>query len=434
MKKYYPIIILMLITTLLSSCAQINIFICDACGATVCGDKNFCSECGANLYKEETQETTQRITQEVTTEAIENRKLSAVEIYDSISASVVTITAETPQSINSGTGFFYSHNIIITNYHVIEGCSSASVTLPDGRMYKVINVVGYDQSKDIALIQINCIDGKPIPIRNEKIKTGEKVYAIGNSLGFLEGSLSEGIISSAQREINGKMYIQTTASVTHGNSGGPLLDEYGKVVGIVSAGFGEGLDLNLAIPVDEIKTISTSNPLTLYEFSLATTPYNRLYNFIKQNGTESLTGSIRYQFTDKNGKDILQLFLSRKSELIQIIYNVDDDFSIDLTIYPNRSTCDVGATLEDKSLSETLPIAVRGHSLEEVEKSKIFSLTPSSEFEFIFWDGYDEKYYTTWRNYYNNYFDDFFVVYDYYITEIAGLSCDSKVLGFSFAQ
>ena len=195
-----------------------------------------------------------------------DNKLSAEEIYEKVSPSVVTITAESPSAISYGTGFFYKDgSTIVTNYHVIQDCSTASITLTNGKKYDVLTVLGYDKNKDIAILKVDYKNGTPLELRTSEVKTGESVYAIGNSLGFLEGSLSEGIVSTAKREVDGQTYIQTTASVTHGNSGGPLIDSYGKVIGIVSAGFGDGLDLNLAIPISKVATVSTSNPTKLEE-------------------------------------------------------------------------------------------------------------------------------------------------------------------------
>ena len=193
-----------------------------------------------------------------------DEKLSAEEIYELVSPSVVAITAESPTVTSSGTGFFYDNgSTIVTNYHVIKDCTEAHITLPNGNEYDVLRVLGYDKTKDIAILEVDYDKGAPLKIRTTEIKTGETVYAIGNSLGFLEGTLSEGIVSTAQRELDGQTYIQITAAVTNGNSGGPLIDSYGNVIGIVSAGFGDGLDLNLAIPISVVGTVSTQNPCTL---------------------------------------------------------------------------------------------------------------------------------------------------------------------------
>ena len=198
----------------------------------------------------------------------ESKELNAQEIYEAIAPSVVTINAFSSGEQSSGTGFFINDGgTIVTNYHVIKNCTTAFATLATGEEYKIEKVLGYSEKQDIAILKISYTNGKPLETRETEIKTGEKVYAIGNSLGFLSGSLSEGIVSTAAREIEGKSYIQTTAAVTHGNSGGPLIDTCGKVIGIISAGFGEGLDLNLAIPISQVESIDVSNPKTLEEIA-----------------------------------------------------------------------------------------------------------------------------------------------------------------------
>lgn len=193
---------------------------------------------------------------------------TAKQIYESTAPSVVTINAQSNGVENTGTAFFINNgSTIVTNFHVIKNCTTAFITLANGEEYSVESVLGYSEEKDIAILKVSYTNGVPLEIRETDVVTGEKVYAIGNSLGFLSGSLSEGIISTAQREFDGKTYIQTTASVTNGNSGGPLIDSYGKVIGIVSAGFGEGLDLNFAVPVSQIATIDVSIPKKLEEIA-----------------------------------------------------------------------------------------------------------------------------------------------------------------------
>ena len=101
---------------------------------------------------------------------------------------------------------------------------------------KLNSVATVSEEKDIAILETSCTISTPLEFRESAVKTGETVYAIGSSLG-LTGSLSNGIISSAEREVDGNTYIQTTAPISSGNSGGPLIDEYGKVVGITTASF-----------------------------------------------------------------------------------------------------------------------------------------------------------------------------------------------------
>lgn len=199
------------------------------------------------------------------TSILENHKkeLSAEEIYELVSPSVVEITGETPTGISTGTGFFYdTKGTVVTNYHVIEKCTTAKITTANNKNYAVKEVMGYSIEKDIAILSTYCSNSMPLSIRSSTVKTGETVYAIGSSLG-LTGSLSNGIVSSAQRDIDGETFIQTTTPISPGNSGGPLIDKDGKVVGITTASFIDGQNLNLAIPIAKVYNISTYNPTTL---------------------------------------------------------------------------------------------------------------------------------------------------------------------------
>ena len=194
-----------------------------------------------------------------------NKELSAEEVFELASPSVVEIAGKTSKGTSTGTGFFNDdQGTVITNYHVIEDCYEATITLSNGKNYSVDKVMGYSEDKDIAILSTSCKNSTPLKIRKTEIKTGEKVYTIGSSLG-LSGSLSDGIVSSAERIINGHTYIQITAPISHGNSGGPLLDSEGKVIGITTAYLADGQNLNLAIPVNEVSSISISNPMTLYD-------------------------------------------------------------------------------------------------------------------------------------------------------------------------
>lgn len=190
-------------------------------------------------------------------------ELTAEKLYEKVLPSVVEVTGESASMTSTGTGFFYDDDgTVITNYHVIEKCTNARITLSNGKSYDVNKVLGYSKSKDIAILSTSCSNSIPLEIRTSTVKTGETVYAIGSSLG-LTSSLSDGIVSSAKREVEGHIYIQTTAPISSGNSGGPLLDSEGRVIGIMTFSIVNGQNLNLAVPVAEIDTISTKNSTTL---------------------------------------------------------------------------------------------------------------------------------------------------------------------------
>lgn len=191
------------------------------------------------------------------------RDLSAEEIYDLVAPATVEIQVERIDGTATGTGFFFSSNgWIVTNYHVIEDGWSGYVVLSNGEEYDIINVMGYDKERDIAILDIGYTPETVLRKRTTPVTTGETVYALGSSLG-LTGSFSEGMISTAERELEGVTYLQTTAPISHGNSGGPLVDTHGNVVGITTAGFMDGQNLNLAVPIDYVEEVSTDNPMPL---------------------------------------------------------------------------------------------------------------------------------------------------------------------------
>lgn len=223
---------------------------------------------------------------------ITNKELSAEELFEFASPSVVEITGKTLTGTNTGTGFFYDDKgTVITNYHVINNCTEASITLNNGKSYTVEKVMGYSEEKDIAILSTSFNKSAPLKIRETNLKTGEKVYTIGSSLG-LSGSLSDGIISSAERIINGNAYIQTTAPISHGNSGGPLLDSMGQVIGITTAFLTEGQNLNLAVPIIEIQNISTNNPISLEDLFSSQNTHNA--GTITSVGIRTITLSDKY--------------------------------------------------------------------------------------------------------------------------------------------
>ena len=195
-----------------------------------------------------------------------SRKLSAEEIFNSIAPCTVEINALGDTFESTGTGSFIDNDgTVVTNYHVIESCHTINIKTQDGATYKVESVLGFDKDRDLAIIKTNCTNSVPVELNINKVKTGEKVYTLGSSLG-LTGTFSEGIISSASREIEGLKFIQTTAPISSGNSGGPLVDKYGKVIGITTGAFTEGQNLNLAIPASAINKISKEKVYSVNDF------------------------------------------------------------------------------------------------------------------------------------------------------------------------
>jgi serine protease Do len=155
----------------------------------------------------------------------------------------------------SGSGFIIdSDGFILTNYHVIEGAERITVTLADGRTYRG-EVVGTDPAIDVALLQIPESGNLPeAPLGNsDDLRVGEWVCAIGNPLGYVH-SVTVGVVSFIGRKLFDKSlddYIQTDAAINFGNSGGPLINSSGRVIGINSAVSSRASNIGFAVPINQ---------------------------------------------------------------------------------------------------------------------------------------------------------------------------------------
>src|SRR6266478_3936199 len=180
-------------------------------------------------------------------------------------AIVTIITAVNDKPIAQGTGFLVSADgVIVTNYHVIETGNVAVVKFPDDTAFLVDGVLATDKVRDLAIIKIH---GKPFRTLalgdSDDIQVGEEVVAIGNPLS-LESTVSNGIISGVRtsKEQGGK-FLQTTAPISPGSSGGPLFNMRGEVVGINTLYLEGGENLNFAIPINEAKNLLASRSTKL---------------------------------------------------------------------------------------------------------------------------------------------------------------------------
>ena len=159
-----------------------------------------------------------------------------------------------------GSGFFISADgYLLTNHHVIDGANEIFVTLTDGQEFKA-SVVGSDQRTDVALLKIDADNMATLPIGSAvDLKKGQWVLAIGSPFGF-ESTVTAGIVSAIGRETGDFLpFIQTDVAVNPGNSGGPLLDLNGEVVGInaqIVSRSGGFMGISLAIPIDEAMEVA----------------------------------------------------------------------------------------------------------------------------------------------------------------------------------
>ena len=188
------------------------------------------------------------------------------------------VQVKTPGGL--GSGFFLNEDgYLITNFHVIEGETEISVEVyhqKDGQLdretYKQVKIIAINKFHDLALLHIedkNAPKFKPITLgSSDALSVGDGVFAIGSPLG-LERTVTQGIVSTKTRQMEGNLYLQTSTQINPGNSGGPLFNLAGEVVGVTNMKitFGEGL--GFAIPVELVKSFldhrdafaySTDNP------------------------------------------------------------------------------------------------------------------------------------------------------------------------------
>jgi serine protease Do len=186
------------------------------------------------------------------------------------SPSVVTITttesAGPVQATGTGSGLIVgADGLILTSNHVISGASSLHVTLADGRSFPA-TVVSTDRTNDLAIIRIAATGLKALSLGDSStVKLGQLAIAIGNPLGVFQDSVTQGVVSGLDREITVgdratgqsdlKGLIQTDAAVNPGNSGGPLLDSGGSVIGIVAATSSSAQGMAFAVPINDAKAM-----------------------------------------------------------------------------------------------------------------------------------------------------------------------------------
>lgn len=198
-----------------------------------------------------------------TVRSVHGAALTAQQIYQKVNPSVVTVLVQLDGRAAVGTGVIFTNDgYLLTNYHVVAGGKDCSVTLSSNATYAAQYVAG-DAGNDVAILKIN---RKNLPAAeigsSDALTVGDRVYAIGNPLGMeLRGTFTDGIVSAINRdvEVEGRnmTLVQTNAALNSGNSGGPLINAYGQVVGIntikMSSAFSNVEGLGFALPTSSLK-------------------------------------------------------------------------------------------------------------------------------------------------------------------------------------
>jgi hypothetical protein len=187
-----------------------------------------------------------------------NSELTAADIAKRTLPSVVVLNMRDSKGhpLKLGSGFFVRDNLIATNFHVIDGAQQAHASVVgDSQLYRVLGTVAVDNRRDLALL---AVDGPKAPLLQlddpaSPVAVGDTVYVAGNPEG-LEGTFSQGIVSGVRQQGESAL-MQITAPISPGSSGGPVLNQKGRVVGVAVATFKEGQNLNFAVPVIQLSEL-----------------------------------------------------------------------------------------------------------------------------------------------------------------------------------
>lgn len=190
---------------------------------------------------------------------VQPSRLTTEDLFKQAAPSVVLIQVfnGSGTQFGMGSGFVGADGIIITNYHVIRGAYTASARLQDGSTNPIQGVIGYDSSRDVAVLKVDNLTAKPLPLADsDKVQIGDRVVAIGSPVA-IQNTISDGIISGIRSGV-----LQTSTPISPGSSGGPLFNVQGEVVGITVAQILGAQNLNFAVPINWAKGYLRSSEVT----------------------------------------------------------------------------------------------------------------------------------------------------------------------------
>lgn len=177
-------------------------------------------------------------------------KFTGPEIFEKYNSAVFVVYASSGISGKQGSGFFVNDSgLAVSNHHVFSGTRSSSIKLTNGQTFNVAKIIAQNEKDDYIIFQVNLgFRCNYIPVTNRTPHVGEKVFAIGSPLGY-ENTFSSGEISQLRED-----YIQISVPTDHGSSGGALINEYGEVIGITTAGVDKSkANLNFAKDISLLK-------------------------------------------------------------------------------------------------------------------------------------------------------------------------------------
>jgi len=197
--------------------------------------------------------------------------LKPEDLYQQVLPSVMTLMTETDEGTVLGTGFLtMKDGVAVTAWHVMVGAKRAVATFSSGETFEVSGLIDKDEKRDVCLIRVK-VAGRPLlPIAAGDPAVGSKAFVIGAPLG-LDFTVSDGLVSQI-RLMGGVKQYQFTCAISHGNSGGPLVNQAGEVLGVVDSTATNGQNLNFAIPMVYVQGLDASLPTTPWDQVKASIP------------------------------------------------------------------------------------------------------------------------------------------------------------------
>ena len=335
-----------------------------------------------------------------------SKELTAAEVYAAnVNSTVGIVTSavttnfwgQQTQSAAAGSGFIFTDDgYIITNYHVIEGANTVTVSTYDGTQYDA-KIIGYDESNDVAVLKVEAEGLTPVVIgSSSKLNVGDSVVAIGNPLGELTFSLTAGAVSALNRDVtmssgSTQELIQTDCAINSGNSGGALFNMYGEVVGITNAkysgssGSGASIDnIGFAIPMDDVYNIITS----IIEKGYIEKPYigvsvisvsdeTQKYGLPQGAAVQSLTDDGPAKAAGLQVNDIITKVndteITSSNDLVKTIGACKPGDRITLTVYRQGQTMEISLEVAQKIQSATAAAASESSSQSQQNQSRGYS-------------------------------------------------------------
>ena len=178
-------------------------------------------------------------------------ELSKEEVAELGSKATVTIKGEEMM----GSGFYLGDGLVATSFHVLEGQFRLSLLTHDDVSHDQVEIAVFDRERDLAILHAPEVELPALPLGDsDHLKVGQSVIAVGSPLEFT-GTVSAGVISKVERQVDKRKYIQFSAPISPGSSGGPLLDLFGEVIGIPSAYAPMGESIGFAVPINKLEPL-----------------------------------------------------------------------------------------------------------------------------------------------------------------------------------